>query len=76
MIFDYPQIGTIKTKELGDVPLLDIKMMSDLDCHKMCLKSRLDNPELYREVLNEDVEAVIEKLKRTIKECEAARNEK
>lgn len=76
MIFDYPQIGTVKTEKFGEVPLIDIKMMSDLDWHKSCLKSRLENPEIYRKMLGEDVEATIKKLERVIKECEAAGNEK
>ena len=76
MIFDYPQIGTVKTEKFGEVPLIDIKMMSDLDWHKSCLKSRLENPEIYREMLGEDVEATIKKLEQIIKEYEVSEDAK
>ncbi len=76
MIFDYPQIGTVKTEKFGEVPLIDIKMMSDLDWHKSCLKSRLENPEIYREMLGEDVEVTIKKLEQIIKEYEVSEDAK
>ena len=76
MIFDYPQIGTVKTEKFGEVPLIDIKMMSDLDWHKSCLKSRLENPEIYREMLGEDVEATIKELEYAITECEVSKDAK
>lgn len=53
------------------IPLVGLKMMTDLKLHKICLESRLENPQPYSN-MGEDVEAVIEKLRRTIAEMEAA----
>lgn len=36
--------------------------MSDYQWQKSCLEDRIKNPELYRRVLHEDVEAVIARL--------------
>jgi hypothetical protein len=51
-------------------------MMSDYQWHLRCLESRLEsrleNPEAYREMLGEDVEAVIDRLRATIAEYEKA----
>lgn len=68
---EYPVTGVAKTDKFGKIPLVDIPMMSDLKWHKNCLKSRLENPEPYRS-MGEDVEAAIERLRRTIAEMEAA----
>ena len=51
---------------------VDIHLMSDYEWHVSCLKSRLENPEVYREMLGEDVEAVIDQLRATIAEYEKA----
>ena len=69
---DYPITGTVEHEVLGAVPVVDIRLMSDYKWHVSCLKSRLEDPELYRRVLGEDVEAVIDQLRATIAECEKA----
>ncbi len=66
----YPITGTVEHEVLGAVPVVDIHLMSDYEWHVSCLKSRLEDPELYRRVLGEDVEAVIDRLRATIAECE------
>lgn len=68
----YPITGTVEHEVLGAVPVVDIRLMSDYEWHVSCLKSRLEDPELYRRVLGEDVEAVIDQLRATIAECEKA----
>ena len=69
---NYPITGTVEHEELGAVPIVDIHLMSDYEWHVSCLKSRLENPEAYREMLGEDVEAVIDRLRATIAEYEKA----
>ena len=69
---EYPITGTVEHEVLGAVPVVDIRLMSDYEWHVSCLKSRLEDPELYRRVLGEDVEAVIDQLRATIAECEKA----
>ncbi len=44
------------------IPIVDIPMMSDYKWQEECLKSRLEHPERYEK--SEDVQAVIEKIKR------------
>ena len=68
----YPITGTVEHEVLGAVPVVDIRLMSDYEWHVSCLKSRLEDPELYRRVLGEDVEADIDQLRATIAECEKA----
>ena len=68
----YPITGTVEHEVLGAVPVVDIHLMSDYEWHVSCLKSRLEDLELYRRVLGEDVEAVIDQLRATIAECEKA----
>ncbi len=51
-----------------EIPLVDIPQVSEVKWHKMCLESRLKHPELYRD--NEDVDAMIEDLKKKIEKCE------
>lgn len=51
----------------GAVPLVDIKMMSDFKWQYGCLMSRIENPEGYKSI-GENVSAVIEKLKKWIRE--------
>ena len=67
---NYPITGTVEHEKLGEIPIVDIHLMSDYEWHVSCLKSRLENPEVYREVLGEDVEAVIDRLKATIAKYE------
>lgn len=69
----YPCLGTVKSK-VGEVPLLDIHLMSDLDWHRSCLQSRLDSPELYR-AIGEDVDAAVERLRAVIREMETQTDE-
>lgn len=66
---NYPITGTVEHEKLGEIPIVDIHLMSDYEWHVSCLKSRLENPEVYREMLGEDVEAVIDRLKATIAKC-------
>ena len=63
---DYPVIGVIEDERFGKLPLVDIPMMSDYKWHLNCLESRLQNPEIYRQVLGEDVDAVISNLRKTL----------
>lgn len=74
----FPVIGYVSTKICdngarvdkdypGAVPLLDIKMMSDFKWQYGCLMSRLEHPEHYKDI-DADVSAVVEKLKKWLKE--------
>lgn len=65
---DYPITGYVKSKKHGVVPMVDIPMMSDYKWQLQSLQSRLENPELYRRVLGEDVEAVIAQLRKWLEE--------
>ena len=68
---DFPITGTVEHEELGEIPVVDIHLMSDYKWHVSCLKSRMEHPELDRRLLGEDVEAMIAKLRTTIAEgCE------
>lgn len=69
---NYPITETVEHDVLGEVPVVDIHLMSDYEWHVSCLKSRQENPEAYREMLGEDVEAVIDQLRATIAEYEKA----
>nr|DAX25263.1 MAG TPA: hypothetical protein [Bacteriophage sp.] len=73
---EYPVVGFVEDKRFGKLPLVAIPMMSDYQWHLRCLESRLEsrleNPEAYREMLGEDVEAVIDRLRATIAEYEKA----
>jgi len=58
----------VNTKEIGPVPLVDIPMMSDYKWQRKALQSRLEDPEWYRAILGEDVEAVIADLRLWLEE--------
>ena len=59
----YPVDGYVKAPNLdGVVPIVGMKMMSDYRWQLNSLMSRINNPEVYRENLGEDVDAVIAKL--------------
>ena len=58
----YPVTGLVHHERLGPVPVVDMPTMSDYQWQKSCLEDRIKNPELYRRVLHEDVEAVIARL--------------
>lgn len=62
---EYPVNGYVESEGIGSVPIVDIHLMSDEEWHRSCLKSRRENPELYRKA-GEDVEAVIAKLERLL----------
>ncbi len=65
----FPVQGYITRPSTGEsVPLVDLPMMSDYRWQLRALQSRLENPELYRANLGEDVEAVIAGLRRWLKE--------
>lgn len=75
MIIDgqnYPIMGAIEDEALGPIPIIDLHLMSDYEWHVSCLKSRLENPDMYRQVLGEDVDAVIASLQAAIAECRKA----
>ena len=55
-----------ETAEIFFLPVVDIPMMSDYRWQLNCLKSRLEHPEIY--AADEDVPAVIERLKRWLAE--------
>ena len=69
---NYPITGTVEHEKLGEIPIVDIHLMGDYKWRVSCLKSRLENPEAYREMFGEDVEAVIDQLRATIAEYEKA----
>lgn len=59
----YPVVGYVKAPNAENtVQLVDIKMMSDFRWQLNSLMSRINNPEVYRENLGEDVDAVIAEL--------------
>lgn len=65
----YPVVGYVDSKNMGrHIPLVDIPMMSDYKGQLQSLQSRLENPELYRTVLGEDIEAVIAQLRKWLEE--------
>lgn len=63
---NYPITGIVEDDALGPVPIIDLHVMSDYEWHVSCLKSRLENPDMYRRVLGEDVDSVIAKLQTAI----------
>ena len=69
---NYPITGTVEHEKLGEIPIVDIHLMGDYKWRVSCLKSRQENPEAYREMFGEDVEAVIDQLRATIAEYEKA----
>ena len=69
---NYPITGIVEDKALGPVPIIDLHVMSDYEWHVSCLKSRLENPDMYRRVLGEDVDSVIAKLQAAIAKCREA----
>lgn len=68
---EYPVAGYVRSKEMGEVPLVDTPMLSDTKWHRLCLESRRKHPELYRST-GEDVEAVIASLEKQIEGGETA----
>ena len=76
---NYPITGIVEDEALGPVPIIDLHVMSDYEWHVSCLKSRLENPDMYRRVLGEDVDSlgedvdsVIAKLQAAIAKCREA----
>lgn len=63
---NYPITGIVEDEALGHVPIVDLHLMSDYEWRVSCLKSRLENPDMYRRVLGEDVDSVIAKLQAAI----------
>ena len=65
----YPIIGYVDDPRTEEpVPLVDIHLMSDYKWQLQALQSRLDDPEMYRTGLGEDVEAVIAQLRKWLEE--------
>lgn len=60
---EFSVIGMIKDEELGEIPLVDIHLMSDFKWQLTSLEDRLADPEKYIKTLGEDVEAVIADLR-------------
>lgn len=56
---DYPVVGYAEHKTLGARPIVDIPMTSDYQWQLGCLRSRLEYPELYRDMLGEDADKEI-----------------
>ena len=69
---NYPITGIVEDEALGPVPIIDLHVMSDYQWHLSCLKSRLENPDVSRRVLGEDVDSVIAKLQAAIAKCREA----
>ena len=69
---NYPITGTVEHEKLGEIPIVDIHLMGDYEWRVSCLKSRLENPDMYRRVLGEDVDSVIAKLQAAIAKCREA----
>ena len=69
---NYPITGIVEDEALGHVPIVGLHLMSDYEWHVSCLKSRLENPDMYRRVLGEDVDSVIAKLQAAIAKCREA----
>ena len=69
---EYPITGYAVNRQMGAIPLVGIPMMSEYKWLQSCLEDRLNNPELYRTALGEDVEAVIVSLRQTLAEYEEA----
>ena len=70
---DFDIAGVIKLeKENAVIPVVKMEIISDLEWHKGCLKSREESPELYQ---SEDIEAVKESLRLHIAEIEAREKE-
>lgn len=63
---EYPVTDWVRTDRGETIPLVDVPMMSDYKWHLSCLESRMKHPDFYRTVLGEDVDAVIEDLKRKL----------
>ena len=63
---NYPITGIVEDDALGPFPIIDLHLMIDYEWHVSCLKSRLENPDMYRRVLGEDVDSVIAKLQTAI----------
>lgn len=64
----HPVIGGVQSKRYGVVPLVDAPMMTDYKWQKIGLEDRLQHPEVYREILGEDVAAVCAQLSRWLEE--------
>lgn len=64
----HPIIGEVQSKRYGVVPLVDAPMMADYKWQKIGLEDRLQHPEVYRDILGEDVEAVCAQLSRWLEE--------
>ncbi len=64
----YPVSGKIETDNGVFIPILDVKMMSDIKWQRIGYEDRLRRPDIYREYVVGDVDATIAKLKKWLKE--------
>lgn len=64
----FPVKAMVEIEEGVEVPLLDIRMMSDFTWQLGALEGRLADPEGYARVLGEDVAAVIAILRQWLRE--------
>ena len=69
----YPITAMQATENYGFVPILDIPQMSDYQCQKRCLESRLAHPEHYAKF--EDMDAHVARLRKWLAEHEGAEME-
>ncbi len=64
----YPVTATIRSKMFGEVPLVDIPMMSDFKWQLTALEGRLKDPEGYAKTFGGDIEVVIANLRAWLQE--------
>lgn len=64
----YPVTGNVQMDNGKFVPVLGVKMMSDIKWQRIGLEDRLRRPDIYREYVDADVDATIAKLKKWLKE--------
>lgn len=64
---EYPVVDEIEVNEKM-VPIVDIRMMSDIKWKRMALEDRLKNREVYEKYCDDDVDAEISRLERWLEE--------
>lgn len=65
---DFSVLEYVTDEEMGDVPAIGLPIMSDYKFQRIALEDRLQYPEVYREVLGEDVELAIAGLRRWLED--------
>ena len=67
----YKIVRTVETESATlppEVPLIEMKQMSDYEWQRQALEDRIANPDKYRIYLGEDVDAVIKMLTKWLDE--------